>query len=72
MITPLRVLILENRPADVELVLHELRRAGFGPECQSVDNKADFLAHLDPTLDIILADYSPPQWDIVPLEKDNT
>jgi len=32
MARPLRVLILEDRPADAELALHELRRAGFEPD----------------------------------------
>jgi pentatricopeptide repeat protein len=31
MSTPLRVLILEDRPDDAKLMLHELRRAGFEP-----------------------------------------
>ena len=29
--TPLHALILEDSPTDVELLLHELRRAGFEP-----------------------------------------
>jgi len=63
MATPLRVLILEDRPADAELMVHELRQAGFDPAWQRVDNEADYQAHLDPALDVILADYSLPQWD---------
>ncbi len=61
--TPLRVLILEDNPADAELMLHELRRAGFDPAWQRVETEADYLARLDPTLDLILADYSLPQFD---------
>jgi PAS domain S-box-containing protein len=63
MAVPLRVLILEDRPADAELVVHELRRAGFEPDWRCVDSEADYLAHLDQAPDIILADYSLPQWD---------
>lgn len=63
MAAPLRVLILEDRPADAELIVAELRRAGFDLDWQRVDNEADFMARLDPSLDIILADYSLPQWD---------
>lgn len=48
---------------DAELMVHELRRAGFDPQWQRVDTEADFLAHLDQKLDIILADYSLPQFD---------
>jgi PAS domain S-box-containing protein len=63
MTVPLRVLILEDRPADAELMIHELRRAGFEPDWRCVDSEADYLAHLDQAPDIILADYSLPQWD---------
>ena len=63
MTTPLHLLILEDREEDAELMLHELRRAGFDPQWQRVDTEADFLAHLDQELDIILADYSLPQFD---------
>jgi PAS domain S-box-containing protein len=65
MAIPLTLLILEDRPADVELVLHELRRAGYEPMWRRVDTEADFLAALDPSLDLdlILADYTLPQYD---------
>lgn len=63
MLTPLRVLILEDRPEDAELVLYELRRAGFDPSCQRVETEADYLARLQRDLDVILADYSLPQFD---------
>lgn len=60
---PLRVLILEDRESDALLVVHELRRAGFSPAWQRVESEEDYLTHLEPTLDIILADYSLPQFD---------
>jgi two-component system sensor histidine kinase UhpB len=41
---PLSVLILEDRPADAELMLYELRRAGFDPAWQRVETDADYLA----------------------------
>src|SRR6185436_1344819 len=63
MSTPLRVLILEDRRSDIELMLHELRRAGFEPNWQHADNKADYLAGLDSAPDIILADYFLPSFD---------
>jgi PAS domain S-box-containing protein len=63
MATPLSVLILEDRPADAELMLRELRRAGFNPEWQRVETGADYLTHLHADLDVILADYSLPQFD---------
>ncbi len=63
MATPLSVLILEDREADAELMLHELRRAGFKPRWWRVETEQDYLAHLVPTLDVILADYTLPQFD---------
>ncbi|MBI2939284.1 MAG: PAS domain S-box protein [Chloroflexi bacterium] len=61
--TPLRVLILEDRPADAELMLYELNRTGFEPTWQRVDTESDYLARLDRTLDVVLADYVLPQFD---------
>ncbi|MEK7324242.1 MAG: GAF domain-containing protein [Chloroflexota bacterium] len=60
---PLRVLILEDQRSDTELVLHELRRAGFDPAWQCVDNEASYLAELGNGLDVILSDYRMPQFD---------
>ena len=60
---PLRVLLLEDRQDDARLILHELRRAGFEPAGERVETEADFLAHLDPALDLILADYHLPEFD---------
>jgi signal transduction histidine kinase len=59
----LRVLILEDRAADAELMLEELRQAGFEPVWERVETEADYLARLDPGLDVILADYHLPQFD---------
>src|SRR5580658_7286555 len=60
---PLRVLMLEDRQDDARLILHELRRAGFEPIGERVETETEFLAHLDPALDVILADYHQPQFD---------
>src|SRR5260221_14614104 len=62
---PLRVLILEDRIADAELVLDELAQAGFAPDWQRVDSEVDFLACLDPSFQIILADYNMPQFNAI-------
>ncbi|MCA9874903.1 MAG: PAS domain-containing protein, partial [Anaerolineales bacterium] len=61
--TPLRVLLLEDREDDALLLLHALRRAGFDPAWKRVDTEAAYLANLDPPPDLILADYSLPQFD---------
>lgn len=60
---PLRVLILEDRSSDAELMLHELHRAGFGPHWQRVETEVDYLAHLHAGFDLILADYALQQFD---------
>ncbi len=59
---PLRVLIVEDNPNDAELVLRELRRAGFDPDWNRVDTEAEFSASLDPRIDLILSDYAMPQF----------
>ena len=63
---PLRVLILEDREADAKLMLHELRRAEYDLHWRRVETEAEFLAHLDPAPDIILADYNLPQFGALP------
>jgi PAS domain S-box-containing protein len=59
----IRVLIAEDRPTDAELLLMELRRAGFEPDWRRVDTEADFLDALTPEVDIVLSDYEMPQFD---------
>ncbi|MBI5841868.1 MAG: PAS domain S-box protein [Chloroflexi bacterium] len=60
---PLRVLMLEDKLSDAELSVIELRKSGFEPDWQRVETEADYVNHLDPSLDLILADYSLPQFD---------
>lgn len=61
--TALNLLILEDQADDAELLVRELDRAGFEPHWRRVDTRAEFEAHLQPGLDVILADYSLPQFD---------
>jgi len=65
MYTPLRVLILEDQAADAELILDELRQFGFELDWQRVESQEDFRANLRADLDVILADYSLPQFTAV-------
>ena len=60
---PLRVLILEDSKTDAELVLYELRRAGYEPDWCRVESEPEYLDCLSPALDIILADYTMPQFN---------
>lgn len=63
MLVPLHVLILEDIVADAELMIHELRRTGFDPLWIRATNEQEFLAYLHDGLDLILADYTLPQFD---------
>jgi two-component system, cell cycle sensor histidine kinase and response regulator CckA len=59
---PLNILIVEDSPDDAELALRELRRAGFDPKWKRVETEPDFLAEIARSPDIILSDYSMPQF----------
>ncbi len=59
---PLRLLLVEDNPDDAELVLNELILAGYDLDWQRVDDEAGFLERLSPRLDIILSDYTLPQF----------
>jgi diguanylate cyclase (GGDEF)-like protein/PAS domain S-box-containing protein len=63
--TDLRLLHLEDSLADAELILVELRRAGFKVTVTRVDSREGFLAALGPDLDVILADYNLPHFDAI-------
>ena len=59
----LRILQLEDRPADAELVTRALRKEGIQFSAHRVMTEADFLAQLrEFTPDLILADWSLPQF----------
>ena len=61
----INILILEDNPSDVELIKHELTKAGIDSnKLTVVDNKKDFeQAIKDSSFDLILSDYSLPQYD---------
>lgn len=57
--TPVRVLILEDNPADVELLRHELRRSGLATVTERVDTEHAFISALkDFVPDVVLSDHS--------------
>ncbi|BCU07886.1 response regulator [Allochromatium tepidum] len=61
---PLRLLLLEDNPADAELNERVLRRAGLVFESRRVETREDFLAALDDFRpDAILADFGLPSFD---------
>ncbi len=59
---PLRALILEDNSADVELSRHALHKAGYDVELVHVADREGFAAQLGLDFDVILADYSLPQF----------
>jgi PAS domain S-box-containing protein len=54
MSTPLQVLILENQQEHVELIIEELRQAGFTPEWRQVETEAEYLAHPQDDCELII------------------
>lgn len=59
----LRVLFIEDSPEDVELCLHELRKAGFEVECDRVETPFELAERLgEGRYDLVLSDYRLPQW----------
>jgi light-regulated signal transduction histidine kinase (bacteriophytochrome) len=56
-------LLVEDNPADLELVLAILRKGGFDISCDAVQSVEQFSARIKAArYDIILADYDLPQW----------
>lgn len=63
MAQPLRVLLLEDLDTDAELMVHELKRAGFNLVWDRVDTEEALLQCLDRPYDLILSDNSMPSFD---------
>ena len=60
---PLKVLILEDQSDDAELLLRELRKAGYKLQYEQVETQEAFQDRLNKPWDMILADYHLPQYD---------
>lgn len=59
-----KILILEDIPADAELMEHELRKAELIFSSKRVDNRDSFIKELDDfSPDLVLSDYKLPQFD---------
>ena len=56
----MRALIIEDLPADAELITEQLRRDGFELDWVRVENEPAFRAALDPRPDVILSDFHLP------------
>ena len=60
---PLRVLFVEDSPADVELCRRALSSAGYELDAEVVDSAEDFARRLDTgDYDVILSDFNLPAW----------
>jgi DNA-binding NtrC family response regulator len=57
---PLHLVIAEDNPADAELLVRALRRAGFEPTWKRVESAADFSAALKLDVQLVLSDYDMP------------
>ena len=61
---PLRLLVVEDREVDAELMIRELRADGFAPDWRRVWSEQAYGEALDnDSFELILADYSMPQFD---------
>jgi len=59
---PLRVLIVEDAPDDAELIVMHLIADGFQPQWTQVQTEREYRAALEAQPDLILADWSLPQF----------
>ena len=64
--TRIQVLIVEDRPADAELMVKELTKAGYDVDWQRVDGEQAFRRRLTPRLDAIITDYNVPGFGALP------
>jgi len=62
----LRVLLLEDHPDDAELVIEQLRQAGFDLTWELVSTADAYERALETAPDVILADYNLPQFGALP------
>jgi PAS domain S-box-containing protein len=63
--TALNMVIVADHETDVEAWLSELRLAGFDPAWQRVADQTGFAEQLSQSLDLILADYTLPHWNVL-------
>lgn len=60
---PLHVVIVEDSVEDAELLVFELRQAGFDLEWIRVETEEEYLAQLEKRPDVVLSDYSMPEFN---------
>jgi two-component system cell cycle sensor histidine kinase/response regulator CckA len=62
MIQPIQILVVEDNPADAELLVRELRRSEIDFDWQRVDTEVEYLARLNSNLHLILSDFEMPEF----------
>ncbi|WP_438483213.1 PAS domain S-box protein [Oleiharenicola lentus] len=60
---PLNLLIAEDNPSDVELLIDTLSRAGFELNWKCVQTESDYVRSLHAGLDVIISDFVMPQFN---------
>jgi PAS domain S-box-containing protein len=66
MITPLKILIVEDNHSDADLLCRELKKSGLAFECEVVQTRKGYEQALETYQpDLILSDYSLPSFDAV-------
>lgn len=60
---PVHILLLEDSPDDAQLVSLNLEQQGVQADCSRVETEAAFITVLNQQPDLIIADYSLPQFD---------
>lgn len=61
---PLKTLILEDRADDAEIMVIGLEEAGFDVDWTRVDTDADYTKALHAGIDVVLADFTLPSFDV--------
>ncbi|MGA2030523.1 MAG: response regulator, partial [Verrucomicrobiota bacterium] len=62
MTTPLNILLVEDSADDAALVIAELRKNGFDFKWKRVETEVDYRANLNLEINVILSDFSLPQF----------
>jgi PAS domain S-box-containing protein len=62
--SPIRALLVEDNPFDVELITHALKASGLSLEIAHAEDEQGFVASLTPRPDIVLIDYNLPSFDV--------
>jgi PAS domain S-box-containing protein len=60
---PLQVLIVEDNPYDADVLVEQLRQNDFEPLWTRVDSERAYVEALRPDLDVIISDFSLPQFN---------